>query len=222
MILNWYKIIKKSSPLIDIGGYPDDYGGGISAVNDVFTPENVKKFREDFPYITGLEGYGSFGIAYDAGNSIVKLTTDKTEKEMAEKINNDKIKNKDIFPYIYKIKEYETNSFTIYAIEMEKVEILSYNERMTYINVEELIEDFFHTNLSTIYNFDEIYEKMKDEIEKKDLRKDIEEKTIKMLKEYIELHKKLKENDLLADDLHPENVGWKNDQLVILDLGQIT
>ena len=219
--MNWYKIIKISTPLPNIDEeYPEDkYGRGLSTIDEMFTEENVKKFEEIHPNAKRLQGYGYYGIAYDTGESIVKLTLDETEEEMAKKIMNNQIKNKNIFPNIYNIKEFQAeNDNIIYAIEMEKIKTLNENEKIIYNNIEELISENFDF---PIYAWNEVYYKIKSQIEKKDLKENIKKQAIKILEQYIKLNKKLEKEDLHASDLHAGNIGWKNDQFVIIDLGQI-
>ena len=216
------KIIKISTPLPDVNEEYPKNEPTINKIDKMFTEENVEKFEEIYPNAKKIKGHGFFGIAYDTGSSIVKLTTDKTEKKMADKIINENM-YQNIFPNIYNVHTFQTNSNEIYAIEMEKIQTLNEIEKRIFNEIQFKMKKILGNmpTVAPVENIKNIKNDIINIINKKNIMTDLKNKMKMMLNKYIELHEKVKEQDLLRIDLHENNLGWKNNELIVLDIGQM-
>jgi len=100
-----------------------EFNTGLSVYKDILIElKRIFKKKVDVDTIKYLNN-GSYGMAFDAGDKVIKITTDATEAEIAEKLIKKKYKNCVRYYEVVHIPTYD-----IYAILMDKAETLNKKE----------------------------------------------------------------------------------------------
>lgn len=105
--------------------YTETYGGHLN-VDDAYDLDQVEAIEKKFPNAKPI-GIGSFGIAYDLGDKILKVTSDPSEFEIANRL----IK----YPLFTHAKVYGVDTDLGYIV-LEKLRVLN--------NQEQKFFDVFH------------------------------------------------------------------------------
>ena len=139
---------------------------------------------------------GTFGMAFVVDDKIIKLTSNKSEAMVAKSLIGRKIPHCVNYYDIVYIKRYN-----IYAILMDKAEKLSPTEKGV---VGKLSDSVVIMN-----DYDKLKKKFSDISDSK---------LKKIYKDFREMYKSLKDNNISIQDLHEGNIGYINDKMVHFDI----
>jgi len=157
--------------------------------------ESINSKYGDLEYL----GAGSHGVAFSKGCHVVKLTKCKNEFINAQECKNIKDK-KNIFPSVFETIEMLNN---VYLIEMEKCELLN-----------NIFSDVFTFSFYYIHKKSENLNSVKYRL--RFMKNNI-------IDEYMQkiflFSNKLKCNKIECTDLRSDNVGMRDNELVIIDFG---
>lgn len=209
--MNWYKT---SMPLPSFEGYPEqpeDFQETTKKNLNDLIPETLET-KVPLKWI----GSGSQGMAFiDKINphKIIKYTMDDSEFKMAKYLLDWQKSNGSFNPHIVGVyNSYKLND-DVYVIELERVRHLTFEES--------IIIDFLISKIRVPYG------KYKNENTEWDYLKNMsfvkmsKDNFIKLFKEFQNLINYMKENNFYLSDLHPGNLGWRNEKIIFLDLGHL-
>lgn len=162
-------------------------------------------------------GVGFWGVVYDIGDKILKITTDLTEIENAFKLLGE---NTNHFPHIYNIHKVDFDKQSYGVIIAEKLEkmvtLTQYNiiqEKLESIlgtlDYEFPIEDE-DVIFNTFYNYS--LNRLPNNVIK-------EVKKIPFIKSLFKIDKEAKKYNIKIDDIHYGNLAINGNKLVLIDLG---
>jgi len=205
--MNWYEksLIKEASPLptLQQGEYSRS-SYGLQDVDKYLSQEEADKMSKEK---LSLLGVGGNGIAWESGNTAIKLTVDELEKRNAKIImNKQKLLGVSALPFVvgvYSIREIPPH---LDRIEIEKVTPLDMTERRFF--------EWFYGEISgDSFSLESASSRMAAQENKNGF-----EKIIFAIKKLCNC---LKEYNIDDVDIFSPNVGWRGNDLVILDLGAI-
>lgn len=180
--------------------------GGATAVINSIGEESIELLEDVLKSVTKRFGLnskvkymnsGSFGMAFVVDDLIIKLTSSNNEAMIAKSFIGKKIPHCVNYYDIVYIKRYN-----IYAILMDKAEKLSKDEKH--------IVGKLANSASLMNDFDRLKKKYGNDISLS--------KLYKIYKDYREMYKSLKENNVSIQDLHEGNIGYINDKMVHFDI----
>lgn len=224
------------------------YKSFIKENNKVDSKLGIKKIEEliptgkDLKYlsnkITHLFGYnkikflgnGQYGIAFKVigEDKVIKLTTDKEEARIAEKLRS---KNTKYITNYYDIRQIQfdgiDDKINLWAIVLDKVNpipkdyFITYNAYLIYLHVALNIEGDVYNWKFDLDNTNYYIDKVKNWFKRDNLIFD-EDFCLQMLYDMnnilFELHKYLNINSIHDVDLHAGNVGLRNNKLILFDV----
>lgn len=163
----------------------------------VKTLKNVmKELRDEMGLEENIEylDSGMWGMAFKVGNKVIKLTSNREEVKVAKSLIGKKI------PYIVNYyKVVPVKGYGIWAILMDLIKPLSKKEKSIFQIFEYCID----------------WEDVIKEIEESDYSKSY----VKSLWEkYLELENGLDKSGIPKADMHSENIGWFDGNLVHFDI----
>jgi len=212
--MNWYQKFKTAAPLLDIDNkYPKNRNKAIQRL-DKYIQENTKKKLDEERKRTYLN-HGEYGIAYSIPEGYVeKITSDESEYFAALKIIQLQKENGGILPYVV----------NVHSIEQIQEEIPSENNQYIPNLYRLILEKVIPINKSQIKFFNSNIYKILDGYDTKEYDRDVnytDPKINQFVKCMIVLAEKIKQYNVPQYDLKGENIGWRNNELVILDLGAL-
>jgi len=209
--MNWYK--KIAAPLPESDGFKDnlyDKKTYDRYHEDYYTPDGIGRIDKYLkePYINNkindYIGAGSYGIAYQLDNgNVLKVTTEKDEFKNSQKLMSNPCPG---VVNVFNSKIIQETPKPVYAIEIEKVTPLSIEQRNLYDHVE-----YFAEETDRLYETSELQEF------KKWYSPEAEEMYLKLRDMFIHIES----SGWQIHDVHAENVGIRNGEFVVLDLGGI-
>jgi len=219
--MNWYRIIKIAVPLPNVTNeYPNLPEHKMWAIEDLDRDITEKTKQELDKDERAYLDRGGYGIAYDYSEGVIeKITRDIRELDNALEIMKMQEKNNDeALPWIVKVFDAKqiqggenNNEIPIYRLLLEKVIPLTEQERHIF---EDNLFPMLRINDLELYLL-----KLKDSDNY--IYRTYEEKmlVISFIKKMAPFVNHIKRNHVETWDLTPANVGFRGDQLVILDLG---
>ena len=234
--MNWYKQYKIAMPLPNVvNDYPriEDRNPGITNLDDKLTFEHSQELSEDG---MGYLGAGLFGTAFQFNdkNIVKKFTTDTDELKNAKEIVSRQNGDQPLpgFVYVYEVKDLSRDVFDykkrsgnfnydynweenkLFQITTEKVQPLSENEHVLF----NLIYYSCLNQIKSNKTNEEIIKYGQEQTSNESFTKE----DIYFLNMAIDFLKLTEKNKYLRMDLHPGNVGIRdNKEMVVLDLGAI-
>lgn len=193
--MNWYeKFIKEASPLPELqqGEYPIRNREGLTSVKDLLQQEEADRISK----VRDLSflGSGFFGAAWSTGDKAIKITSDFREIKIAQTIlNKQRVLGISCLPFVVKVYSVKKLA-NLTKIITEKVAPLDESQQGEFWN-----------NYERIYFYN--YEP-----------KENDDNFIKAIKIFNDSLKAYGARDV---DIHQRNVGWRGNNLVVLDLGAI-
>lgn len=163
----------------------------------------LKKRFKKFVNVTTIKylDEGSYGIAFAADDKVIKLTSNKSEAELAKTLVGKK--------YDRCVKYYDVvflEKFSIFAILMDKAKNLTEKE-------EAILDEIDLIGASAKNIISSIIKAMK--VKKINCT---EKEATKIFDEYQKLKDTLEKQEVPTDDLHSGNIGWLKGKLVHFDI----
>ncbi len=176
---------------------------GYTVIDKRLTQENVDKIEQENPNLEYLN-HGMNGIAYSIGNHVLKITRDKQEAILAEKLINEPC---ECIVQVFGVKQLQSD---IWQLELEKVIPLNQNQIdiVHYLNM--------YANKLGLRDIDLIVANLK----QTRINAPSKNKLLTLYDKYKRLVECALVNDFHLGELHGGNIGFReNGQMVILDLG---
>lgn len=183
--------------------------GGVSSTIGELTNKKTTNALEDIIEslvkrfnIKGKVKYinsGTFGMAFVIKDKVIKLTSNKSEANIAKGLIGENIPNCVKYYDIIYLSDYK-----IWAILMDKAEKLSKQEK----SVVEILTSSFAYTLS---DFNKVKDKMSD-------IKISDDKLKKLWEDYMQMYSSLNDNNISLNDLHEDNIGYLNGTMVHFDI----
>ena len=187
--------------------------------------DTIKVLKNDFGFDKiEYAGEGHFGMAFIVNDDkILKLTNNEDEIRGIKKVLNKDIPN--VIHY-YDVKHYPDSN--IYAILMDKVDLLSLEEETIYTTMYYEGSNYSDSDFWDEYDDDEIrdelIDKLQDRLQNPEEEDELEpfdinhNDMINYIEKYRELLNKLEENGVPTADLHGGNIGAKDGKLIHFDV----
>lgn len=199
--------------------------GQFGSSGDNFKKKYIKRLDDSLKKISKKFGLsdnikyldsGSFGMAFSCGKYVIKLTSDERE---VNQVNN--LLGKTIPGCVKYYKIMFNPDYEIWAIMLDKVDDLTTNQIGIINDIHKFVyrknrgsnvENLLYLLECDIDDFLEFY----GITDKKDHKKfHIVEKTFNDLKDLI---KKLSDNNVVMNDVHSGNLGYKNGEMIAFDI----
>ena len=179
--------------------------------------EIIKMLKKDFNF-NNIEyaGEGFHGITFIVDNDkAIKLTNNEDEIRGIENLVGEDIPG--VIHY-YDIKEYP--KYNMYAILMDKIDLLPEEQASLYSIMASQEGNFSDSQFWIDYdeNQDELIQQLSMDVNDETGLTIDDDEIIEYIDSYRELVYKLEENGVSTEDLHGENIGKINDELVHFDI----
>jgi hypothetical protein len=190
-------------------GDPWDRPWGVRSLDERMKEDTALKEQQEWGDIEFL-GSGTLGAAGGVrGNKVVKYTRSTEEYDIARQVMNTPSVNGVLFAQVYDVNILQRESEKpIYRIVMERVRTLTSEEKNHIYNALNV------AGSQDIYN-----EQCHNEEFVQDINETQDPIAIGIFNAYCELTNSLVDNEFEILDLHLDNVGWKDNRLVVLDFG---
>jgi hypothetical protein len=216
--MNWYLRYKTAAPLPAVeNSYPDDfeYQYGLLNTEVSLTDDEAKSISDKGP-ISYL-GSGGWGVAWDAENSVKKLTSDPHEYETAhDLIKRQKEHGNNVLPYavyVFSAREFKRD---LYELIIEKVQVLDRQQKEVFSLVWSVSDRAYNSFDSKLGRFMEL-------MKSKEFVFGITDKeaAVRFAQSLREFNGYFRNRTIIDHDISSTNVGLRGNQVVVLDLGAI-
>ena len=188
--------------------------------------DTIKVLKNDFGFDKiEYAGEGHFGMAFVVNDDkILKLTNNEDEIRGIKKVLNKDIPG--VIHY-YDVKHYPDSN--VYAILMDKVDLLSTEEETVYTTMYYEGSNYSDSDFWDEYDDDdeirdELIDKLQDRLQNPEEEDELEsydldyDEIVNYIEKYRELLNKLEENGVPTADLHGGNIGVKDGELIHFDV----